>query len=187
MSDVTEADLERVRRSRKIINPDGNEARELAKFEQFPSAITSTYGVGNPYRYREYPRMLYKAFRDENGQIKSIKGEPHPAEFQRSLDPSNALRLAQEAVVVWNSQCTKVVGNDAEYQAARESGWCPSPTDAVAWCQAREHSQAQAVAERNYQDRNMSDKAKAEAARADAATMEYVAEVKEQPRQRTAR
>ena len=41
------------------------EARELAKFEQFPSEITALAGKppGNPWTFRAYPRMLYQAQR----------------------------------------------------------------------------------------------------------------------------
>ena len=51
------------------INPDGQEAAELRKHEQFPTYYTGAEGPGNPYRYRPFPKMLYRAELTESGKV----------------------------------------------------------------------------------------------------------------------
>lgn len=171
--EITQDDLERVRRQQVRINVNGEEAKELAKWEQFPTyyaGLGAPNKVGNPYVYRPYPKMLYKAFENPARGMKlmCIEPPPHPSEFRTALDPSEAYRYACEAAEQFSKKCMMIVQDEREYQRARESGWCESPQDAVEWAQNRYRKLGDAAAERNWQDRNMSENAKAEVAKAEA-------------------
>ena len=172
--EITQDDLERVRRQQVRINVNGEEAKELAKWEQFPTyyaGLGSPNKVGNPYVYRPFPKMLYHAWENEGEGMKMqcIAPSPHPSQFRTALDPSEAFRFACEAKDQFDKRCMTIVQNEAEYARMRESGWCESPQEAVEWGMARYRKLGDAAAERNYADRNMSDNAKAEAAAAESA------------------
>ena len=125
------------------IVPGSNYAREMEKFEQFPSKYGQS--PGNPYKYRPYPKMLYRA--QVVGRVR-----------ERERADEQARRFTEE--------CQRVVKDEREYQAALENGYRETPAEAVEYLEARQRAQGQAAAERNYADRNMSEAAKAEAAEA---------------------
>jgi hypothetical protein len=160
-----------------VIIPGSNYAKEMAKFEQFPSK----YGEnpGNPYTYRPFPKMVYKAELYQ-GMIRCM-AQVAPNEF---VNVNEQMR-AEEAARQFSEKCQRVVKNDQEYQRALEMGYRESPTEAVEYLEARQRSIAEAAAERNYADRNMSDKAKDEAkvevARAFNEEGSHAAEVPEKP------
>jgi hypothetical protein len=160
-----------------VIIPGSNYAKEMAQFEQFPSK----YGEnpGNPYTYRPFPKMVYKAELYQ-GMIRCM-AQVAPNEF---VNVNEQMR-AEEAARQFSEKCQRVVKNDQEYQRALEMGYRESPTEAVEYLEARQRSIAEAAAERNYADRNMSDKAKVEAkaevARAFNEEGSHAAEVPEKP------
>jgi hypothetical protein len=164
-----------------VIIPGSNYAKEMAKFEQFPSK----YGEnpGNPYTYRPFPKMVYKAELYQ-GMIRCM-AQVAPNEF---VNVNEQMR-AEEAARQFSEKCQRVVKNDQEYQRALEMGYRESPTEAVEYLEARQRSIAEAAAERNYADRNMSDKAKDEAkvevARAFSEEGSHAAEVPEKPIKRS--
>lgn len=131
-------------------------AREMEKFEQFPSK----YGQnpGNPYVYRPFPKMLYRAARYE-GNVVCMAAPPDPAFFKDGRDYERAEAAARK----FTESCQRIVNDEVEYSRAREMGWCDSPSEAVEFVHGRDRADSTAQAERNYQDRNMSDAAKAEA------------------------
>lgn len=160
-----------------VIVPGSNYAKEMAKFEQFPSK----YGEipGNPYRYRAFPKMVYKAEMWQGKVVCMATIEPN------AYVNVNEQMRAEEAARQFTEKCQRTVKDDVEYQRALEMGYRDSPPEAVAWLEAKQRSIADAAAERNYADRNMSEKAKAEAAaevqRAFTEEGSHAAEVPEKP------
>jgi hypothetical protein len=160
-----------------VIVPGSNYAKEMAKFEQFPSK----YGEnpGNPYTYRPFPKMVYKAELYQ-GMIRCM-AQVAPNEF---VNVNEQMR-AEEAARQFTEKCQRVVKDQLEFQRAMEMGYRESPTEAVEYLEAKQKALADAAAERNFADRNMSDKAKAEAAaevqRAFTEEGSHAAEVPEKP------
>ena len=159
------------------ISPDSAYGRELAKHEQFP--VPWAPRPGNPYKFREYPRMVYRATEHpRSGQRVVLMPIPQRHEF--ATDDQYRLGLFEAETI--NRKVTKIVNDDTEFQKAMEAGWRPSPVDALEFAKARHDSQGEAAAERNWQDRNMGEKAKAEAATAEAAApLVHLAEIPRTP------
>lgn len=147
-----------------VVNAASAYAKEMAKWEQFPSKFTGSKGPGNPYQYRPFPKMLYQA-KHRGAKVVCMAEPPHPMAFPNA---SEHARAEQEADA-FNQSCQRIVNNEAEMAKAFESGWRESIEDAVAFVKERDRSISTAAAERNYQDRNMSDAAKREIAEAEAA------------------
>lgn len=164
-----------------VIIPGSNYANEMQKFEQFPSKYGNN--PGNPYRYKPFPKMLYRA-QLWQGVAKCMAPPPDPLLF---TDPREYERT-QELARKFTDECQLVVKDDVEYQRARENGWCEDPVAAVEYLKGRQREVSNATAERNYADRNMSEKAKAEAAQAVAeAGGEHLPEIAEKPKKRRGR
>ena len=164
-----------------VVIPGSNYAKEMAKFEQFPSK----YGEnpGNPYVYRPFPKMVYKAELYQ-GMIRCMAAVS-PNEY---VNVNEQMR-AEESARQFTEKCQRTVKDDREYQVAMEMGYRETPTEAVEYLEAKQRSIADAAAERNYADRNMGEKAKAEAAaevqRAFNEEGKHAAEVPEAPIKRT--
>jgi hypothetical protein len=137
------------------IVPGSNYANYMQQFEQFPSKYGSS--PGNPYTYRPFPKMLYKASRF-NGTPCCMAAQPDPIEFK---NPAEWDRMCQLAIRFTDS-CQKIVKDEREMSIAMESGWRENPQEAVEWLIERDLAISQANAHREYEDRNMSEKAKAE-------------------------
>lgn len=136
-------------------NPTSNFSKEMAKFEQFPSQYGSP---GNPYRYREFPRMVYRA-ELWKGKPVCMAAPVDPYEFPRAEE----LQRAEDQARRFTERCQLIVKDEAELQKARENGYRDTPDEAVAYLTGRQRAEGQAAAERHYADRNMSESAKAEA------------------------
>jgi len=145
-----------------VILPETEYAKELAKWEQ-PG-----------YRFRPYPKMLYKAFVRANGQIACMEGPP----------PSDAGLPAAEydrrcvAAATFTTRCQRIVPDETAERVALNDGWSLTPQDAIAACEAREQAIGQAAAEAAHAARRMSPKAQAEFADAEAATARHVVDVR---------
>ena len=151
-------------------------AKEMEKFEQFPSKYGSN--PGRPYVYRPFPKMLYRA-QMYNGAMTCMAAPPNPLEFNDPREYERKEELARR----FNESCTRIVHSEAEMSRAFEDNWREGPAEAVACLQKREQSRADAAAHRNYEDRNMSDTAKAEVkAEIEARGGEHVPEMPEAPR-----
>src|SRR5262245_54529633 len=74
--------------------PGSNFVKEVAKFEQFHSPFTIGAQPGNPYTYRPYPKMLYKADKF-NGKIVCMGAHPNPMEFMNPAEFERAWALAE--------------------------------------------------------------------------------------------
>lgn len=167
-----------------VIVPGSNYAKEMAKFEQFPSA----YGAnpGNPYVYRPFPKMLYRAELWQ-GKPLCMAADPNPVDFSNP----NELNRVQEQARQFTEKCQRIVNDEREYQKAMENGWREHPSEAVEYLQGRLRSEANAAAERNYADRNMSDSAKVESKVSEAAIFDeegrHAGEIPEKPKKRRGR
>lgn len=153
-----EADQSWNREPGLVVVPGSNYAKERAKFEQFPNPFGPP---GNPYVYREFPRMLYRA-EVYQGRIACGATVADAGEFSNP----NEYNRQEESARRFTERCQRIVNDEREMQMAMENGWRKTQAEAVAYLEARQRSQGQAAAERNYQDRNLSDAAKAEAAAA---------------------
>lgn len=136
--------------------------REHAKFEQFHTKYTTGTVPGNPYQYRPFPKMLYRA-ESYNGKPCCMAAPPNWAMFKNS----DEARFADEQARQFTERCQMIVKDESEMQRALENGWREDPQQAVEYLEGRTRRIGTATAERLYRDRNMSDRAKAEA---DAAT-----------------
>lgn len=166
-----------------VLIPGSNAQKEYAKFEQFHSKYTSAqFGPGNPYTYRPYPKMLYRA-EHWNGKRACMAAPPDPTLFR---DPREFER-AQLAAEAFTARCQSIVNNEEERQRAMENGWRESPQEAVDYLKARDDGKFTAVGERNYEDRNMSDAAKREIREAEAAHDGHLTEVPVKPLDRMAK
>jgi len=159
--------------------PGSNLAKEMSKFEQFPSKWThGTAGPGNPYVYRPFPKMLYRAERVD-GQIKCGAAPPDPYAQWRD---HRELERAQEAAERFTEKCQRIVRDEVEMSRAFEDGWRNSPQEAIDFVKGRDRAVSDATAHREFEDRNMSDAAKAEIRAAkDAVGGEHVPEVPRAP------
>ena len=133
---------------------------ELAKHEQHPSRFTvGTAGPGNPYKFRMYPKMVFRA--------EHIKGKAYcmapPLERMDYRDQRQYEHM-EEANRKFTERCQRIVKDEAEHRRAAEDGWCDGPQEAVEYLEARDLARSTATAERLHEDRSMSPAAQAEAA-----------------------
>ena len=161
------------------IVPGSNYQREMAKHEQFGDSKWAFGRPGNPYTYRPFPKMLFRAER-YNGKIACMAAPPDPYEFPNDRE----YRRADAQAEAFTKRCQREVKDEVEMQKAMESGWREDPAEAVKALEARERFQSEAAAHLNYEDRNLSEPAKREAAAVRAEADEHVAEIPEQKRRR---
>ena len=165
-------------RSRGIqLNPGSEWAKELQKFEQWPTA--SAPRPGNPYQYRPFPKMVYKADKF-NGKIASHAVVGPQWEYK----DADEYRRQEESAAKFTESCQRIVKDERELQKAYEEGYRGDPVEAVEYLKAKDRAISTATAERHYADQKMSEAAQREAAAADAASDEHVPEVPEKPRKR---
>jgi hypothetical protein len=136
-----------------IITEESELGKELAKWEQHPGRITQN--PGNPYKYRPFPKMVYKAIKRDDGRI--VCNDPHDEQFSR--------------------RCQFIVKSEAELEKANRDGWRNTPTEAMEYAEGLERDIAQAAAEAAFHAQRMSEKAQAELAKADAENFEHVTDV----------
>src|SRR5262249_55226254 len=105
-------------------------ARELAKWEQFPTRLTAS--PGNPFRYRPYPKMLHRAQRLPSGQV----GCPLP---MTSISDADAEAFAKRGQLI--------VYDEAQERAAYLEGWRLTYAEAIAAFEAQQQAIATAAAE----------------------------------------
>jgi len=164
-----------------VVVPGSNYANEMQKFEQFPSKYGNE--PGNPYVYRPFPKMVYKA-EEWKGKVACLAAPPDPAEF---ANPAEFQRTEEQARK-FTDRCCRIVQDETDYLTARADGWRDSPSDAVVAGLERQRSIGTAAAERNYSDRSMGELAKREIAQrvADAGG-EHQPEIPETPIRRRGR
>jgi hypothetical protein len=165
-----------------IIVPGSKYQQYMTQFEQFQSKLTAGDAPGNPYVYRPFPKMLYRAEHWE-GVPKCMAAAPDSYLFKDPREFERAEVTAQK----FTERCQRIVNNEAEMRRAMEDGWRESPAEAVEYLRARDSAKSTAAAELNHADRNLSEPAKRERAEALAeahARGEHLAEVPEKRRGR---
>jgi len=157
-----------------IINPHSDYGKELRKWEQHRTELVPRgTNPGNPYVYRPYPKMLYRAQRQQNGQYACMAPAPHPYDFERS-------ELHQQAVLAWesfNRSCVRIVKDEGDERIVKGQGWAESPELAMEQYEKEQQAIGNAAAEAAYAAQRMSERARAELAEADASTHQHVTDV----------
>lgn len=152
-------------------------ANELQKWEQHPQPWAPT--PGNPYQYRPFPKMLYRA-----GTFKGKLAVTAQAAPRHEFRTDEEWARAEEAATEFFRKNQRVVSDEADYSRAHEAGWRDSLEDALAFAEKREDDISRAAAERHASDMKMSEPAQREASEVDAASEFHVPEV---PRKRGGR
>lgn len=150
--------------------------KELQKWEQFPAyTAEGVVPAGNPYTYRAFPAMLYKAFKRSNGQYKCMDTSPiNPLLYAGNVAAMMAAEAEQES---FSRSCQLIVKSESEKDQAWAQGWRDTPKAALDYAEALEQEIAQAAAEVHFAAQRMSEKARAEHAAADAETSEHVVDL----------
>lgn len=142
-------------------------ANELAKWEQhhtLHSIVTDEDGgtaskPGNPYRYQEYPKMLYRAqpFKASGQRLVS-------APFVQRYDFPNemAYGLAMEEAERFTASCQRTVRDESEELLLIGQGWCKTMPEALELARKEEWDQAVAGAEAAENATHMSARAQVE-------------------------
>jgi hypothetical protein len=155
-----------------VINPASELGKELRKWEQHPGPLGRT--PGNPYVFREYPKMLYKAQRTLGGQYACLQPAPHPYGYEKPEQFNQAL-LAVES---FNRSCYRIVADASEEAVAMGQGWALGPKEAMAQYEREQQAIGDAAAEAAAAVRGMTDVARREYAAAEASTHQHVSDVK---------
>jgi hypothetical protein len=153
-----------------VILPGSDTAKELAKFEQFPTNYTTGQDgeapVGNPYQFRAYPKMLYRAVTRPDGREICMEPQPVPHAGGAQAEAQYNFELMQ-----WErhtAACSKVVRSESEEAAARSEGWRETPKAALSRQEELRQDIARAAAESAFADERMGELAKRERAAAEA-------------------
>lgn len=148
----------------ELVNPESPETKEMVKWEQFPSKWTLGAAPGNPYQYRPFPAMVYRAHQIPAphlgaGKLAVSLGEP---EFYGFRDQQEWER-ARESAARFTTSCQRIVNDEAELSRAMEDGWRPTPGEALAHAEARANVISHETHKRQSADSAMSEGARAEA------------------------
>jgi hypothetical protein len=151
--------------------------KELARFEQHRTKYTAEDdGVppGNPYQFREYPRMMYRAVQHpRTKQMVCMDIAPNPMLFSKPQEYDHACVATEQL----NRQCTRIVPDDVAFRNALNEGWRSSPKEALEAHEQKMCAIAEETARRHFSDQAMSPRAQAEADRVDASTEHQVPDV----------
>jgi hypothetical protein len=129
--------------------------KELAKWD-----LPKRLGGHNADGYEEFPRMLYKAFRDETGKARC--GDNRDL---YSTDP-----VVQARAIAFTAQCQLIVRSEDAKRLALSQGWRLTQQEALDTLEAYQQDIAKAAAEAAYAVQRMSAKAHAEYDAHDAAS-----------------
>lgn len=167
-----------------VINPASEYAKELRKWEQHHTAVALDENgeskPGNPYAFRPYPAMLYKARKRPNGQYSVVEGVPNAYHYPDAASYERACLEADS----FNKSCQLIVHSPEQEQREKDRGWRNSPQEALAYAEALEQDMARAAAETAFHASRMGEKARTELREAEQVTHEHVVDV--QPRRRGA-
>lgn len=162
-----------------VVTAESEYGKELIKWEQHDTKrISGDWTPGNPYKFRPYPKMLYRAAKRQDGSVGCMDGVPHPLSFPNA----EAHDRAAQAVEHFNRGCYMVVETEEAEARAKADGWRNTVPEALAHAHKRDTDDLKAAAHRAYEDRNMSPAAQAEAAQAEAeAGIKQLGEIPRQP------
>ena len=157
-----------------VISPHSAYGKELRKWEQHRTELVPRgTNPGNPYVFREFTKMLYKAQRAPSGQFICMASAPDPYAYDR-------MDLYQNAVLqfeTFNRSCTKIVANESEERLAIGQGWTTGPKEAMEQHEREQQAIGNAAAEAAFYAKRMTEKAQAELTAADASTHEHVTDL----------
>ena len=158
-----------------VINPHSALGKELRKWEQHRTELVPRgTNPGNPYVYRPYPKMLYRAQPLPNGQTACLAQAPNPYTFERP----EAFERAVLMVESFNRSCTRIVSDEGQERIAIGQGWALDPKAAMAVYEQEQQAIGNAAAEAAYAAQGMTSKAREELKAADASTHQHVTDVK---------
>lgn len=161
--------------------PGSKLAKEMERWEQFPSAWGNN--PGNPYKYRPFPKMVYKAQKFNGKPFVTL---PEPVRYEYAT--RDEFKAAFDRKSNFDTQNQRIVNDESELSRAIEEGWRPSPDEAIALVLSRDEQVSQATAEREYRDQFMSEKAQREIQAAkEAVGNEHLPEIPEKPVRRRGR
>lgn len=155
-----------------VVNPASALGKELRKWEQHPGPLGRN--PGNPYTYRPYPKMLYKAQAQPNGQVRCLMDTPHPLAYQTP----EAWQQAVQQKEYFDKTCVCVVDSESAERIKVGQGWCADPAAAMEQHEREQTAIFTASAEVAHSAQRMSDKAKRELAAAEGETHEHVLDVR---------
>lgn len=159
-----------------VHQPDGEFAKEMARWEQFPSKWTVGDNVqpGNPYVYRPFPLMLYRAYRRPNGKVECMTAEPSSYGYSgRDNEYAQACLAAEQ----FNASCWHIVKDEDEKLKAMGQGWVETPQEAIQRVLDDEREVATQAANAAFHAQRMSEQAQKEYAAAEDATAAFVTDV----------
>lgn len=164
-----------------IINPESELGKELQKWEQFPrTGVDGTvYPAGNPYVFRPYPKMLYKAQAWKNGKALCFAPPVSPYGWR----DGNEHQQAQIEADAFTRSCQRIVKDEGEHGIAKGQGWCETPQEAQAQHEARLDALAREAAEAAFAANRMGEGARREFDAATDATEHQIADVPAPKRQ----
>ena len=164
-------------------------AKERAKWEQHPTEFTlGGLRPGNPYVYRPFPKMLYKARQippGMDGAGKHATSLSAPAFF--GFRDQNEWQRACEGAYNFTKSCQMEVKDEREYDNMVKDGWRDGPQEAMAYAEALQNAVSNAAAERAHADRNMGEKAKAESAAFEEENFGHQPEIPAKPKRKYVR
>lgn len=156
-----------------VWSPASQYVKELRKWEQFPSEWTVKSRPGNPYVFREYPKMLYKVQRQPNQQFACMMPMPDPYSYDRQDQYQQAILMAES----FNRTCQKIVGNEGEERIAKGQGWALSASAAMELHEKEQRAIGDLAAEAAFNARRMNEQAREEYKDAEATTHQHVTDV----------
>jgi len=164
-----------------VINPVSEVGKELRKWEQHHTAysIDENYESkpGNPYQYREFPKMLYRALKRSNGQA-GCQLSPPPLALFSGPSATDEWQRAMLEVETFNASTRKIVPDEAQERLAIGQGWCLSQQAALDQFEANERALGNAAAEAAHAVKRMSPAAQEEYAAAEQLTDAHVTDVR---------
>lgn len=123
----------------------------------------------------QYPKMLYKARKREDGKVVCL--EPNHVDSPLlSADQNQRMAAHVESA---NRAATVVARDENHEKELTAIGWCPSPKAALEAFEKWERMIGDEAARLAHADRNLSERAKAEREAFEASTPEHVAVVPE--------
>jgi len=171
-----------------VVNPASELGKELRKWEQHHTvySIDENYESkpGNPYQFREFPKMLYRASRRPNGQA-ACQLAPPPLNLFSGASAVDEWQREMLAVEAFNVANRKIVNDEAAERIAIGQGWCDSQTKAIDQYEQEQLAIGNAAAEAAAAVKRMSPSAQAEYAAAEEQTIEHVTDIKPVKRRAT--
>lgn len=157
-----------------VINPHSDLGKELRKWEQHQTELVPRgTRPGNPYVYRPFPKMVYKAVKTPTGKVVCMPALPQTTGFR----DHNEYLMAYAEVESLQRQCFKTVDSDDALRVSQGQGWCDSPADAIAQFEKEERAAGDAAAEAAFLAKRMTEQARAEFDKAQGDTMHHVSDV----------